>query len=131
MRDCVPLKLLHNTLHINNQTLRNNTYWQERRQIPLIAQMKISNCCLDCCLCVTFCLCAQLGSEWMKAKQREASRVIFNPALLFLGIITFFFFFAPSQDVSVILTWQYLPTPLFHSQFHLLPNTISHSAGFN
>lgn len=67
----------------------------------------------------------------MKAEQREASRVIFNPASLFSGIITFLFFFALSQDLSVILTWQYLPTPLFHSQFHLLPNAISHSAGFN
>lgn len=71
----------------------------------------------------------------MKAEQREALRVIFNPASLFSGIITFFFsssFFRPlSLDLSVILTWQYLPTPLFHSQFHLLPNAISHSAGFN
>lgn len=68
----------------------------------------------------------------MKAEQREALRVIFNPALLFSGIITFSpFFFSPSLDLSVILTWQYLPTPLFHSQFHLLPNAISHSAGFN
>lgn len=70
----------------------------------------------------------------MKAEQREALRVIFNPASLFSGIITFFFFlffFALSLDLSVILTWQYLPTPLFHSQFHLLPNAISHSAGFN
>lgn len=64
----------------------------------------------------------------LKAEQRETSWVIFNPDLLFFGDNNFF---APFQDLSVILTWQYLPTPLFHSQFHLFPNTISHPAGFN
>lgn len=78
---------------INSQTLckKKKHLLAQGHEMVLIVQMKISRSdgCRDGCIRVTFVHLQSPASARMKAEQREASWVIFNPAMLLVGIITF------------------------------------------